>query len=153
MNNGFSTEEDSRGGHADQTCCLIDENERCRNTAGNASYSKRIQKTVSKACLLFVFVCGLLLSENTFSAFRWKTNVLNWAAILHLSTFTYATITKTEFNPLAPKDDEKNPKTIVMIQTLTYQKCQIFISCRWTHWSDTRGTINCRHDQEWKEPS
>uniref|UniRef100_A0A1A9W692 Histone deacetylase complex subunit SAP30 zinc-finger domain-containing protein n=1 Tax=Glossina brevipalpis TaxID=37001 RepID=A0A1A9W692_9MUSC len=46
MNNGFSTgEEDSRGGHTDQTCCLIDENERCRNSAGNASYSKRIQKT------------------------------------------------------------------------------------------------------------
>uniref|UniRef100_A0A1A9UZI0 Histone deacetylase complex subunit SAP30 Sin3 binding domain-containing protein n=1 Tax=Glossina austeni TaxID=7395 RepID=A0A1A9UZI0_GLOAU len=49
MNNGFSTgEEDSRGGHTDQTCCLIDENERCRNPAGNASYSKRIQKTVKE---------------------------------------------------------------------------------------------------------
>lgn len=47
MNNGFSTgEEDSRGGHTDQTCCLIDENERCNRPAGNASYSKRIQKTV-----------------------------------------------------------------------------------------------------------
>lgn len=47
MNNGFSTgEEDSRGGHTDQTCCLIDENERCSRPAGNASYSKRIQKTV-----------------------------------------------------------------------------------------------------------
>lgn len=45
--NGFSTgEEDSRG-PADQICCLIDENERCRNAAGNASYSKRIQKTVT----------------------------------------------------------------------------------------------------------
>lgn len=47
MNNGFSTgEEDSRG-PTDQICCLIDENERCRNAAGNASYSKRIQKTVT----------------------------------------------------------------------------------------------------------
>lgn len=47
MNNGFSTgEEDSRG-PTDQVCCLIDENERCRNAAGNASYSKRIQKTVT----------------------------------------------------------------------------------------------------------
>lgn len=45
--NGFSTgEEDSRG-PADQVCCLIDENERCRNAAGNASYSKRVQKTVT----------------------------------------------------------------------------------------------------------
>ncbi|XP_037943086.1 histone deacetylase complex subunit SAP30 homolog [Teleopsis dalmanni] len=49
MNNGFSSgEEDSRGGHTDQTCCLIDDNERCRNPAGYASYSKRIQKTVSQ---------------------------------------------------------------------------------------------------------
>lgn len=47
MNNGFSTgEEDSRG-PTDQICCLIDDNERCRNAAGNASYSKRIQKTVT----------------------------------------------------------------------------------------------------------
>lgn len=48
MNNGgFSSgEEDSRG-PADQICCLIDDNERCRNAAGNASYSKRIQKTVT----------------------------------------------------------------------------------------------------------
>lgn len=47
MNNGFSTgEEDSRG-PTDQICCLIDDNERCRNAAGNASYSNRIQKTVT----------------------------------------------------------------------------------------------------------
>ncbi|XP_071088008.1 histone deacetylase complex subunit SAP30L-like [Haliotis cracherodii] len=45
--NGFSTEEDSRGGH-DQICCLIDSNERCTRQAGNASYSKRIQKTVQQ---------------------------------------------------------------------------------------------------------
>lgn len=47
-NNGFSTgEEDSRG-PADQICCLLDDGERCRNQAGNASYSKRIQKTVTQ---------------------------------------------------------------------------------------------------------
>lgn len=47
-NNGFSTgEEDSRG-PADQVCCLLDDGERCRNQAGNASYSKRIQKTVTQ---------------------------------------------------------------------------------------------------------
>lgn len=45
--NGFSTgEEDSRG-PTDQVCCLIDDTEKCRNAAGNASYSKRIQKTVT----------------------------------------------------------------------------------------------------------
>ncbi|XP_060532357.1 histone deacetylase complex subunit SAP30 homolog [Cylas formicarius] len=46
--NGFSTgEEDSRG-PADQICCLIDNGERCPKAAGNASYSKRIQKTVTQ---------------------------------------------------------------------------------------------------------
>ncbi|KAK3929893.1 Histone deacetylase complex subunit SAP30-like protein [Frankliniella fusca] len=46
--NGFSTgEEDSRGA-PDQVCCLVDENERCQRPAGNASYSKRIQKTVTQ---------------------------------------------------------------------------------------------------------
>lgn len=44
--NGFSTgEEDSRG-PTDQTCCLLDNGDRCGKPAGNASYSKRIQKTV-----------------------------------------------------------------------------------------------------------
>lgn len=47
MNNGFSTgEEDSRG-NSDQICCLVDDGDRCRRPAGNASYSKRIQKTVA----------------------------------------------------------------------------------------------------------
>lgn len=48
MNNGgfSSAEEDSRG-PTDQICCLIDDNVRCKNAAGNASYSKRIQKTVT----------------------------------------------------------------------------------------------------------
>lgn len=46
--NGFSTgEEDSRGA-PDQVCCLVDEGERCQRPAGNASYSKRIQKTVTQ---------------------------------------------------------------------------------------------------------
>lgn len=49
MNNGFSTgeeEEDSRP--TDQICCLIDDGDMCRNAAGNASYSKRIQNTVTQ---------------------------------------------------------------------------------------------------------
>ena len=46
--NGFSTgEEDSRGA-ADQICCLMDDGDRCSRVAGNASYSKRIQKTVTQ---------------------------------------------------------------------------------------------------------
>ncbi|XP_075234897.1 SIN3-associated polypeptide 30 [Lycorma delicatula] len=46
--NGFSTgEEDSRG-PPEQTCCLVDDGYRCLRPAGNACYSKRIQKTVTQ---------------------------------------------------------------------------------------------------------
>lgn len=46
--NGFSSgEEDSRG-PTDQICCLIDNGDRCTKPAGNASYSKRIQKTAAQ---------------------------------------------------------------------------------------------------------
>ena len=44
--NGFS-EDDTRSGH-DQVCCLVDDGLRCTRSAGNASYSKRIQKTVQQ---------------------------------------------------------------------------------------------------------
>ncbi|XP_018428558.1 PREDICTED: histone deacetylase complex subunit SAP30L isoform X3 [Nanorana parkeri] len=53
--NGFSTEEDSRDGPPapaapffGQTCCLIDGGERCARPAGNASFSKRVQKSISQ---------------------------------------------------------------------------------------------------------
>ncbi|KAH7968349.1 hypothetical protein HPB52_007961 [Rhipicephalus sanguineus] len=45
--NGFSTEEETQSGH-NQICCLLDDSERCTRPAGNASYSKRIQKTVGQ---------------------------------------------------------------------------------------------------------
>lgn len=74
--NGFSTgEEDSRG-PTDQICCLIDCGERCTRSAGNASYSKRIQKNVthrrmnlgidtnvSVLCNIFLFVMCLFGSQ------------------------------------------------------------------------------------------
>lgn len=51
--NGFSTEEDSRDGGAGapgfgHICCLVDDGERCNRPAGNASFSKRIQKSISQ---------------------------------------------------------------------------------------------------------
>lgn len=47
--NGFSTgEEDSRGPNDHQVCCLVDDGDHCSRPAGNASYSKRIQKTVTQ---------------------------------------------------------------------------------------------------------
>ena len=35
-------------GGAEQHCCLMDSGKRCLKPAGNASYSKRIQKTVTQ---------------------------------------------------------------------------------------------------------
>lgn len=51
--NGFSTEEDSHDGPPappffGQSCCLIEDGERCGRAAGNASFSKRIQKSISQ---------------------------------------------------------------------------------------------------------
>lgn len=72
MNNGFSTgEEDSRG-PTDQICCLIDDNERCRNAAGNASYSKRIQKTVTTRRL------KLNIDPQVSDIAKWKTEQRNY---------------------------------------------------------------------------
>jgi len=46
--NGFSDggEDEDERSPPDQTCCLVDDNIKCTRPAGNASYSKRIQKTV-----------------------------------------------------------------------------------------------------------
>uniref|UniRef100_A0A8D1RXW0 SAP30 like n=1 Tax=Sus scrofa TaxID=9823 RepID=A0A8D1RXW0_PIG len=55
--NGFSTEEDCREGPPaapaaapgyGQSCCLIEDGERCVRPAGNASFSKRVQKSISQ---------------------------------------------------------------------------------------------------------
>ena len=46
--NGFSAGEEDSGGPSDQQCCLMDDTERCNRPAGNASYSKRIQKIVTQ---------------------------------------------------------------------------------------------------------
>lgn len=44
---GGATTEWAGQGH-DQQCCLIDNGRRCTRVAGNASYNKRIQKTVAQ---------------------------------------------------------------------------------------------------------
>lgn len=67
MNNGFSTgEEDSRG-NSDQICCLVDDGDRCRRPAGNASYSKRIQKTVTLRRLKLNIDAQVLIPHNFYS--------------------------------------------------------------------------------------
>lgn len=81
--NGFSTEEDSHDGPPappfyGQSCCLIEDGERCGRSAGNASFSKRIQKSISQKKLkldidksvseLFVLFIYLIY-ENMFFCF------------------------------------------------------------------------------------
>jgi hypothetical protein len=49
----------------EQTCCLVDSGRRCARRAGNASYSKRIQKTVTQRKLK-------LYMDNSVSVFMWQ---------------------------------------------------------------------------------
>ena len=46
--NGYRSEQEEQSSTVGQICCLVEDNERCKRSAGNASYSKRIQKTVSQ---------------------------------------------------------------------------------------------------------
>lgn len=61
-----------------QTCCLVDGGMRCKRLAGNASYSKRVQRTVQQKHLKLVadpeakhmFICDS--HKNTIQHFRNK---------------------------------------------------------------------------------
>ena len=46
--NGYQSESEDNSPKPPRVCCLIEEKERCKRLAGNACYSKRIQKTVSQ---------------------------------------------------------------------------------------------------------
>lgn len=45
--NGVSSDEDETTAQ-NEICCLIEDGNKCRRPAGNASFSKRIQKTVQR---------------------------------------------------------------------------------------------------------
>ena len=46
--NGYRSEQEEQSSTVGQICCLVEDNERCKRSASNASYSKRIQKTVAQ---------------------------------------------------------------------------------------------------------
>ncbi|EDO36011.1 predicted protein [Nematostella vectensis] len=46
--NGYRSEQEEQTAKSEQICCLVEDGNRCKLTAGNASYSKRIQKTVAQ---------------------------------------------------------------------------------------------------------
>ena len=65
--NGYRSEQEEQSSTVGQICCLVEDNERCKRSAGNASYSKRIQKTVSQRKLklsLDVNVCEIFAIES-----------------------------------------------------------------------------------------
>ena len=46
--NGYRSEQEEQSSTVGQICCLVEDNDRCKRPISNASYSKRIQKTVSQ---------------------------------------------------------------------------------------------------------
>lgn len=119
MNNGFSTgEEDSRG-PTDQICCLIDDGDRCRNPAGNASYSKRIQKTVAQRRL------KLSIDPNVSRDFRYVASEM--CKLLPLfdcrrNTFTFATSTRCESSAQGRNGEERTRRRTAMRPTQIFPK-------------------------------
>lgn len=133
--NGFSTgEEDSRG-PTDQICCLVDDGDVCRNAAGNASYSKRIQKTVIQRRLklsidpqvsntasggdlwaIYVMaICHTLVFfvlENSIN-----TQLTTQRSISRRNTYTFVIFTKQEYSAQERNDDERIRKTTAMKPT------------------------------------
>lgn len=91
--NGFSTEEDSHDGPPappfyGQSCCLIEDGERCGRSAGNASFSKRIQKSISQKKLkLEIDKC---VSVNVVGDWSSPTAVSQLAAVSRLVSVTEA---------------------------------------------------------------
>ena len=76
--NGYRSEQEEQSSTVGQICCLVEDGERCKRPAGNASYSKRIQKTVSQRKLKLsldvnvreVSLFDGILSPNKFCFFR-----------------------------------------------------------------------------------
>lgn len=46
--NGYQSESEDNSPKPQRVCCLIEDKDRCKRLAGNACYSKRIQKTVAQ---------------------------------------------------------------------------------------------------------
>ena len=76
--NGYRSEQEEQSSTVGQICCLVEDSERCKRPAGNASYSKRIQKTVSQRKLKLsldvnvreVSLLGGILSHDKFCSFN-----------------------------------------------------------------------------------
>lgn len=61
--NGYRSEQEEQSSTVGQICCLVEDNDRCKRPAGNASYSKRIQKTVSQRKLKLSLDVNVSISE------------------------------------------------------------------------------------------
>lgn len=72
----------------EQQCCLVDSGRRCTAVAGNASYSKRIQKTVAQRRLK-------LHMDNSVSSIETQFDTETDTLYSRPDTFTSATTTRT----------------------------------------------------------
>lgn len=122
MNNGFSTgEEDSRGPN-DQVCCLIEDGESCRNAAGNASYSKRIQKTVTQRRLKLNIDPQVMCIVNFVMQHEFEVILVLFHRMVRLTTFTSATSTRHGFSVPERNDDVKTLRMTATKPTPTCPK-------------------------------
>lgn len=123
--NGFSTEEDSHDGPPappfyGQSCCLIEDGERCGRSAGNASFSKRIQKSISQ-------------------------KKLNWTSTRVFDISTSVTFTRISFRVFATRGRGR-PAMMEGSPQIMMWRCPrwTFSSCKWTRWDATSDTTSCR---------
>lgn len=133
-------DDDTWQGH-DQQCCLVENGRRCHRLAGNASYSKRIQKTVTQRKLKLHMDDGVkikgfpgkqylvgdremvLLSKSVFINHAFSD------PMSRLDTFTFATTIRSSSKVCAPRGSVKIRKMIPVKRTLSTLRLT-FTSCR-----------------------
>ena len=116
-----------------QFCCLVENGRPCSRIAGNASYSKRIQKTVAQrklklhmdnsvSCRYFFFVhCKDKLTLYPFRP----------------ATFTFAIITKTSSKVSDRKENGRIPR-MIPVKQIRNIRMLTFTSFKLTHCAVTR---------------
>lgn len=83
--NGISSDEVENEAQ-NEICCLIEDGAKCRRPAGNASFSKRIQKTVQRKLKLSLdsFVSCASISPKIFPLTQWKFSTGQTRFSIHL---------------------------------------------------------------------
>ena len=124
--NGYRSEQEEQSSTVGQICCLVEDNDRCKRPASNASYSKRIQKTVSQRKLKLALDVNVseIFSDWILSQIRgcWPNCkfLFDRAGIIRIKfivnrfyfrqdTSIFASITKIWFRAFAARENVKIP--------------------------------------------